>query len=787
MTRRKQSRLVALFGAAARPHRLLLTLLFLVLCLPPLAAAQTVPPLVFVERRINSDGNDAWPAGDLAGAGPHSRLRPAAPGRLLVRESNGAIRVLVDGAAAATPFRLIDVNAPSVSWDGTHIVFAGLAAGDWPSAPRAAVGGWRLYLVNADGSSLRRLTFDDIAADYSQFGTGAAPWPYDDYDPAFLPDGRIVFASTRWPAFAQFADVRASNLWVVDADGTRLHRITSERNGADRPQIDPVSGRIVFARWWRNVRLASDAMDDLPVDAAQPALGWLRHAGLSTLAADNAAAPNRGARNTWQLAGIDPDGAELTLFGGKPDSDVDGFAYGGAFTTSGVYYANFFPSLDATRAAGFGGIRVYRRGATAWSAHSGVVRPDPARRVAGSPPGAYLYDGPYTTDPEPLADGRVVFARADGIAQDYGLWIAANGAPAQLLYDAPGTAELRPRVLAARPLPPVLPDIYRDQPAQAPYPQFLPPAGATPIARDGGFLFDALNVYANAAVDIDIPSAPMVGSAASIRFYADHQRTAPGSFATLDWPLLIGEAPISPEGRVRSPAPAFLPLFEQLRSAPGARYAVPRTGAPQRSGAAHVGGMNYDRAGVVAACTGCHAGHTLMPVPDETNAPWSNLAPGASVGASSTRPGARGDGLIDRKVFLGPIRRYWTSAPGQTTGQWIELYFPVPVVVRTVRLYAPRPGDEANSTLQVTATRVTVRDDAGNVLDTRTTGGVLMFGTDATFMDVTARRVRVEILGGTGTFDGQAVVGLAEVEVIAKGAGIRNEPEDGVFWDGFEG
>ncbi|HJU40865.1 MAG TPA: hypothetical protein VJ724_14940, partial [Tahibacter sp.] len=335
-------------------------------------------------------------------------------------------------------------------------------------------------------------------------------------------------------------------------------------------------------------------------------------------------------------------------------------------------------------------------------------------------------------------------------------------------------------------LPPVIPDVYRDDPAGAPYPQFLPPPVNTPLARDGRFTFDALNVYANAAVDVDIPSAPPVGSAASIRFYADHQRVSPGSFASLDWPLLVGEASVSVEGRVTAFAPAFLPLFEQLRSAPAAGYAVPRTGGPSRNGAAHVAGMNYDRAGVAAICTGCHAGHTLMPVPTDVDAPWSNLAPGARVTASSTRAGANTDGVVDRKVFLGPIRRYWTSAAGQTLQQWVELEFPVPVVVRAVRLYAPRPGDEANASLTVTATRVTVRDGNGSELDARTTGSVLMFGTTVAFGDVTARRVRVEILGGTGTFDGQAVVGLAEVEVIAKGAGLRQAPDDALFRDGFD-
>ncbi|GMV29770.1 MAG: hypothetical protein AMXMBFR59_18950 [Rhodanobacteraceae bacterium] len=708
--------------------------------------------------------------------GAYARLRPAAPARLRVRDSDGSVRTLLDGAAPGAP--LIDISGPSVSWDGTQIAFAGLAPGTWNTAPGANPGGWRIYRIGADGSGLQAVTHSDITADYSQFGTGAAPWPYDDYDPAWLPDGRLVFASTRWPAFAHYADARTSNLWVVDANGDRLHRITSERNGADRPAIDPVSGKVVYFRWWRNQRLPDDGLDDLAAFPGQPQFGWLRHAGLTTQAFPHA-------RNGWQIVSVNPDGAELVLFGGKPDTDADGFGYGGGFAANGTLYANYFPSQHLADAAGFGGIRAYRRGATQWSAHSGVTRRDAAQRLPGTPEAAQLYVGPYTTDAEVLPDSRIVFARAADTQQDYGLWIAAPGSAAQLLLDTPGVAELRPRVLAARTPPPVLPDVYRDQPMTAPYPQFLPPpAGAAP--RDGTFVFDARNVYANAAVDVDIPSAPAVGSAASIRFYADHQRTASGTFPSLDWPLLLGEQAISAAGRVSANAPAFLPLFEQLRTAASAGYTVPRTGWPRGDGRAYVAGMNHDRAGVAAPCTGCHAGHTLIPVPSEADAPWSNLAPGARLSASSTRPGGNRDGLVDRKVFLGPIRAYWTSTPGQIAGQWVELDFPVPVAVRRVRLYNPRPGDEANSSLQVTSTRVTVRDANGSVLDTRTTGSLLLFGTDVGFPDVAARRVRVEILGVTGTFDSFPAAGLAEIEVIAKGLAVNASAEDRLFRDGLD-
>jgi hypothetical protein len=44
----------------------------------------------------------------------------------------------------------------------------------------------------------------------------------------------------------------------------------------------------------------------------------------------------------------------------------------------------------------------------------------------------------------------------------------------------------------------------------------------------------------------------------------------------------------------------------------------------------------------------------------------------------------------------------------------------------------------------------------------------------------------VEILGVTGTFDGAAAAGLAEVEVIAKGLAIDMAAEDRLFRDAFE-
>jgi hypothetical protein len=182
--------------------------------------------------------------------------------------------------------------------------------------------------------------------------------------------------------------------------------------------------------------------------------------------------------------------------------------------------------------------------------------------------------------------------------------------------------------------------------------------------------------------------------------------------------------------------------------------------------------MNFGRPGEVQRCVGCHAGQTMIEVPatDEA-AKWTNLAPGAQVRVSSSRDANQNRGLVDRRVMNGEIWRYWTSTPGQTQNQWIELVFPVPVTVRTVRLYNPRSGGEANSSVQVNGATVRLYSDANATqqVASQSVGQLAVSGTAVAFADVRASVVRVEIGSVSGTFYGSQVASLAEVEIIARG------------------
>lgn len=743
-------------------------------------------PILFVSRQIPERGTVYWDqAKGMPGVGPFSRFELAAPGRLLVLEPDGTPRILIDGAnPTAASLNLIDVSAPSISYDGTTVLFAGIPAGEYEPGYMTNPGAWRIYQIGIDGNGLKQLTFSDQDdLDLSQFGVLADTFrAYDDTDPVWLPDGRIVFASTRWPAYGQYGGARTTNLFVMDADGGNMHRITSERNSAERPLVDPLTGQIVYSRWWRNFRVPTN---DLQTVSSTSFAGFHQKDGLLALTDSTeddpipGGTPNVG-RNAWHLGVIDPDGGGLKLFTGGSGVFLLGedanHAYGGAFAPDGTLYANYYPMKNMTEASGYGGIRRYLRGPYTYDNIIGVTGEGQFPVVAENPAAFGVNQSAYASDPAVLPDGRLVISWAPDYLQDYGLFVVnADGSNLQKVLDMPGLTELRAQVVMAHPLPPVIEDSVTAVAAS------LPPSGEGPRESDGAFVFNALNVYFNAPVDTEIISAVPVGQAGSIRFYMDHQRTQPGSLDWVDWPILLQELPIQPDGSVVAQLPANVPLFEQLRS-PQPEYAVPLTGrdSTDTPGVAQVLGHNFGRPGEVSRCVGCHAGHSLLEAPEDPEAAkWTNLAPGAALAASSIHPliGGNLEGLVDRRVQKGRIVSYWRSDPAQSpTGQWVQLTFPVPITVRTVRLYNPRLTESNISTVQITGATVRLYSDpaATNQVAQATAQALTVAGTDVAFADVTARVVRVEITGMTGLFENEFVASLAEVEVIAKATSIND-------------
>lgn len=694
---------------------------------PALARPPDLPPLLLAVRAPD-------PGGRLPGVGPEGRtLRTA--GQLVVREPDGRVRAFLESEGAGRAPRFDDVADPAVSWDGRTVVFA---AATGPEAP------WRLWVAGADGSALRPLLPDD----------GAAGGAFDDFDPAFLPDGRIVFASTRFPQRAAAGGGPVSNLFAVALDGTGLARLTTEGNGAEEPSIDPTTGRVVYARWWVN-----------PFLPARPGEG-------STLTRSRERALPAEPVDLWHALSAAPDGDGARLAGGFPRVRHQTMAYQPLLLADG--------SLVGVQAEP-GSLVGARPGSSL--PHRIVVYPTgfaPARLVADR-----------AIAPAALPDGRLLYS-APGPGGDRALYVTARpltedvAVRARLVVDTPGLDDLDAVPLVARRPPPV------------PAALLPPPARSVPYASEeelratpDSFRFDCLNVFANGPVDSPFPDAPRLAEGLRIRFFAALDRPGTDGGDSL---VLVREAPLTARGAVHEhEMPADTPLFEQLVDAEGRVVA----GA---HGPAHVPGFNAGRAGTGTKCVGCHVGHSALPVATNyERGTWTNIAPsavvtettpgggggeGASAPASLADAGRRGAGrsdggrfdagrpdakvrlLVDRRA-RGPVEEVgWVFSPGAEARAALDWSFPVEV--REVILYAPSRGERRPDDGRIRRFDLNFRRDGRVIRTERVERSPESAGLRIAVPALEVDGIDVVLQGEAADEPGRAGVVLNEIEVVGR-------------------
>ena len=124
-------------------------------------------------------------------------------------------RLLLDAGAGV-------IGSPSVSFDGNSLLVA---------LARAGEKFFHIYRIPTSGGEPQRLT----------------EGPFHDIDPAELPDGRIVFTSTRIGTFEEYHQPPSRALFRMNADGSDLHLITSTLIFDNEPKV-MANGRIVFIR-----------------------------------------------------------------------------------------------------------------------------------------------------------------------------------------------------------------------------------------------------------------------------------------------------------------------------------------------------------------------------------------------------------------------------------------------------------------------------------------------------------------------------------------------------------
>ncbi|MHC4505237.1 MAG: HzsA-related protein, partial [Planctomycetota bacterium] len=120
---------------------------------------------------------------------------------------------------------------PDVSYDGKRILF---------SLKKSARGDdYHLYDMNVETRKVRQLTSDRGIADYEGI---------------YLPDGNIMFSSTRCFQNVDCWHVSVCNMYLMNGDGKHMRRIGFDQVHTNYPQVHPENGLVTYTRWEYNDR-----------------------------------------------------------------------------------------------------------------------------------------------------------------------------------------------------------------------------------------------------------------------------------------------------------------------------------------------------------------------------------------------------------------------------------------------------------------------------------------------------------------------------------------------------
>ena len=141
----------------------------------------------------------------------------ASNGRLLAYNfKTGKTRVVFQDIAGS-------IRDPSVHYDGKTILFSYRPGGEEH---------YHLYTIQSDGTGLRQLT------------TGG----YDDFEPSWLPDGDLVFVSTRCRRWVNCWMTQVATVYRAKSDGSGIRMLSANTEQDNTPWVMP-DGRILYMRW----------------------------------------------------------------------------------------------------------------------------------------------------------------------------------------------------------------------------------------------------------------------------------------------------------------------------------------------------------------------------------------------------------------------------------------------------------------------------------------------------------------------------------------------------------
>jgi len=177
-----------------------------------------VEEIVFVERAPGRDPQGHYYANfGYSCIDPTYWLHGIDGGKLYrLNLRSGKVTLLLDDPGGA-------IRDPRVHYDAERILFSYRKSGSHH---------YHLYEIDIDGTGLRQIT--------------GGLW--DDVEPAYLPDGGIVFCSTRCRRWIGCWLAETATLHRCDGDGENLRMLSSGSFTENTPAVLP-DGRVLYTRW----------------------------------------------------------------------------------------------------------------------------------------------------------------------------------------------------------------------------------------------------------------------------------------------------------------------------------------------------------------------------------------------------------------------------------------------------------------------------------------------------------------------------------------------------------
>ena len=437
-------------------------------------------------------------------------------------------------------------QTPEVSYDGRQVFFAYCTT----DASRIDARYYHLYSMGVDGTGLRQLTAG----------------PYDDFSPRLLPDGRIVFVSTRRGGFHRCGSPGCPvyTLAVCGRDGGDIRQLSHHETQEWDPAILH-DGRIIYTRWDyvdRHAVFGEHLWATRP-DGTAPA-AWYGNYTRNPVGIWEAQ-PVPGSRLVMATAAAHHAMTAGAIVLVDPAKGSDGPAPLTRLTPQTPFPESEFPVLHR------------------WHFPAADAKP-------ANTPENLRWPGHCYRSPWPLSEKYFIAAYSfDPLVGEpacnapnmFGLYLVDCFGNKELLHRDPAISSLWPVPLRSRPSPPVLPTLCEE--SGKPEGTFVLQdvyASSPAVPRGSVKRLRITQVLPKTTQGRDNPPVGMAGG-------------SPGK-------QVLGTVPVEADGSAHFTAPAGIPLLFQALDETGQAVQIMRS-------------ATYLQPGETAGCIGCHELRTTAP------------------------------------------------------------------------------------------------------------------------------------------------------------------------------